>query len=183
MNIINSLPSQVVQKIGAILLGSRGSTCKVRECRYGIFSGTLIKTEIASKVCCRDDFFLDQADFDMCSRIRDLGLLTLIIDCKLVDHRLGQQVWIPIISHRLHKPVSYEPPWRYYYIVRNSTRLLVEGKMDVAFYVYQLIAWGTRILLKDGVRAFVKSFALGLVHGLVNRLGYLNPEVFKNPGG
>jgi rhamnosyltransferase len=180
VDIINSLPSRVIQRIGAVLLGSSGFTCKVRECRYGVFSGTLIRTEIALRACCRDDFFLDQADHDMYSRIRGLGLITLIIECKLVDHKLGRQMWIPIISHRLHKPVSYEPPWRYYYIVRNSTRLLVEGKMDVVFYINQLIYWGIRILLKDGIRAFIKPLALGLVHGLVNSLGYLNPEVFKN---
>jgi hypothetical protein len=52
--------------------------------------------------------------------------------------------------------------------------------MDVVFYINQLIYWGIRILLKDGIRAFIKPLALGLVHGLVNSLGYLNPEVFKN---
>ena len=49
----------------------------------------------------------------------------------------------------LHKLINHEPPWRCYYIVRNSTRLLIEGRMDFTIYRRQLIDWGIRILLVD----------------------------------
>jgi len=78
----------------------------------------LIRADVAVRVCCRDDLFLDQADFDMYSRIRELGYLALGINCGLVDHRLGTMR----LSKILHKLVDYEPPWRYYYIAKNSTR-------------------------------------------------------------
>jgi len=89
-------------------MGSVDGDCGIGEVRYGIFSGTLIRADVAFRVCCRDDFFLDQADFDMYSRIRKPGYFTLSVNCKLVDHRLGTVRWSKI----LHKLIDYEPPWR-----------------------------------------------------------------------
>jgi rhamnosyltransferase len=80
------------------LLSSRDSNCGDEKIKYGIFSGTLIRREIALKTCCREEFFIDQANFNMYSRIRELGYLTLVINCKLVDHKLGKKRHIPVIS-------------------------------------------------------------------------------------
>jgi len=135
LGLINNLPRRVLDRVGAVLMGSVDGDCGIGEVRYGIFSGTLIRADVAFRVCCRDDFFLDQADHDMYSRIRELGYITLGINCRLVNHRLGTMRWSKI----LHKPIGYEPPWRYYYIARNSTRLLIEGRIDPAFYIRQLI--------------------------------------------
>ena len=116
------LPEKIKRIIGAISLGSEGNYCRVYETRLGIFSGTLIKADIAMKTCCRYEFFMDQADHDLYFKIRRQGLLALQIRCKLVDHRLGTKTYVPILK----RFVDYEPPWRYYYIVRNSTILLRE---------------------------------------------------------
>jgi len=124
-------------RIGAVLLGSHDGDCSIGEVKYGVFSGTLIRADVAAKVCCRDEFFMDQADFDMYSRIRELGYLTLGIKCKLIDHKLGTRRWVPM----LRRYVPYEPPWRYYYIVRNSTKLIFEHKMDIITYINQLLYW------------------------------------------
>jgi len=118
LGLINNLPRFVLDRVGAVLMGSVDGDCGVGEIRYGVFSGTLVRADVAARVCCRDDLFLDQADFDMYSRIRELGYLTLGINCRLVNHRLSTMRW----SKTLHKPIGYEPPWRYYYIARNSTR-------------------------------------------------------------
>ena len=72
-----------------MLLSSADGDCSIGEIRHGIFSGTLIRADIAARVCCKDDFFLDQANHDMYSRIRELVYLTLSINCRLIDHRLG----------------------------------------------------------------------------------------------
>jgi rhamnosyltransferase len=114
---------------------------------------------------------MDQADFDMYSRIRELGYITLGIKCKLIDHKLGTRRWVPM----LRRYVPYEPPWRYYYIVRNSTKLLLESKMDIVKYIHQLLYWGTGILLVDGSRKLIKSFGLGIIHALLDELGYIDP--------
>jgi rhamnosyltransferase len=83
----------------------------------------------------------------------------------LIDHKLGRKRWVPIISSILGRAIDYEPPWRYYYIVRNSKVLLREGLMDPAFYVRQLLYFGVRVLLADD---FAK--ALGVPHGLMGRV-------------
>jgi rhamnosyltransferase len=93
LDLISNLPRFVLDRVGAMLLSSADGDCSISEVKYGIFSGTLIRADIAARVCCRDDFFLDQADHDMYSRIRELGYLTLSIDCRLIDHRLGTVRW------------------------------------------------------------------------------------------
>ena len=77
LGLINNLPRFVLDRVGAVLMGSVDGDCGIGEVRYGIFSGTLIRADVAARVCCRDDFFLDQADHDMYSRIRGLGYITL----------------------------------------------------------------------------------------------------------
>jgi rhamnosyltransferase len=178
LGLINNLPRHVLDRVGAVLMGSVDGDCSIGEVRYGVFSGTLVRADVAVRVCCRDDFFLDQADHDMYSRIRELGYITLGINCRLVDHRLGTMRWVPIISNIFHRSVNYEPPWRYYYIIRNSTRLLLEGKMDFAFYMRQLINWGVRILLADGPWKLIKPLGLGIIHAILNELGYVESRVF-----
>ncbi|MCC6055191.1 MAG: hypothetical protein LM583_00735 [Desulfurococcaceae archaeon] len=54
-------------------------------------------------------------------------------------------------------PLDYEPPWRYYYIVRNFTRLLIEGKTDFVLYLRQIIDWGAKIIFVDGSNKFLKA--------------------------
>jgi len=71
----------------------------------------------------------------------------------------------------LRRYVAYEPPWRYYYIVRNSTKLLFEHKMDIITYINQLLYWGNGILIVDRPRELVKSFGLGIIHALLDELG------------
>jgi rhamnosyltransferase len=174
LGLINNLPRHVLDRVGAVLMGSVDGDCGVGEIRYGVFSGTLVRADVAARVCCRDDLFLDQADFDMYSRIRELGYLTLGVDCRLVDHRLGTARWSKI----LHKSIDYEPPWRYYYIIRNSTRLLIEGRMDFTFYRWQLTYWSIRILFTDGPWKLIKPLGLGIIHALLNELGYIEPRAF-----
>jgi rhamnosyltransferase len=79
----------------------------------------------------------------------------------------------------LRRYVAYEPPWRYYYIVRNSTKLLFEYKMDIITYIIQLLHWGKGILLVDGPRKLVKSFGLGIIHALLDELGCIDSKYFK----
>jgi rhamnosyltransferase len=88
LGLINNLPRFVLDGVSAVLMGSVNGDCGVGEARYGIFSGTSVKADVAAGICCRDDFFLDQADFDMYSRIRELGYLTFGIKCKIMQQTL-----------------------------------------------------------------------------------------------
>ena len=83
---INNMPRFVLDGVSAVLMGSVNGDCGVGEARYEIFSGISVKADVAAGISCRDDFFLDQADFDMYSRIRVLCYLSFGIKCKLIDH-------------------------------------------------------------------------------------------------
>jgi len=74
LGLISNLPGFILDRVGAVLLCSTDVDCSIGEVRYGVFSGTLIKGDVAVRVCCRDDFFLDQADHDMYSRIRGVRI-------------------------------------------------------------------------------------------------------------
>jgi GT2 family glycosyltransferase len=68
LEVVDRLPPGVRGRLGAAFLGSAGGDCGVRGYRYGWFSGTPMRADIASKVCCKDDFFLDQADCERAPR-------------------------------------------------------------------------------------------------------------------
>ena len=174
-----NLPTLVRNKVGLIKLGSWDGDCGIYNIFYEAFSGTLIKSEIAVKACCRINFFLDQADHDLYVKVRELGYLTLRINCKLIDHELGNKIWSPILS-RIHRKnfVYYEPPWRYYYIARNATILFKERKMHSRIYLSQLLYWGLNVLFRDGFRKFLRPLGLGILHALLNQEGYVDKKHF-----
>ena len=151
---------------------------KIKSDKLGIFSGCIIKTEIIKKgVKIREEFFLDQADYDFFERIRKQGFKTLVYGEKLVEHRPGISLGIPIKLPFIKKLISiYEPPWRYYYIVRNSTILLFEGKIEISFWMKQLIFFIVPLIFVDGIRVALRALVIGLAHALLKRLGYLDPQ-------
>jgi hypothetical protein len=50
--------------------------------------------------------------------------------------------------------------------------------MDPAFYIRQLIDLGVIILLTDGPWKLIKPLGLGIIHAILNELGYVEPRVF-----
>ena len=47
LGLISSLPGFVLDRVGAVLMGSVDGDCSIGEVRYGVFSGTLIRADIA----------------------------------------------------------------------------------------------------------------------------------------
>jgi rhamnosyltransferase len=167
------------EKVMVVSLGSQIGDCSLKRALSGTFSGSLVRAEVFKKIKFRENFFLDQADFDFYSRVWEHGYIALLVDCKLIDHPIGKREWIPVLSKLRGEMLQYEPPWRYYYIVRNSTILLIERRLYIGFYLSQLVRWGLRILFKDGFFAFIKPLALGLFHGLLRMEGYMDKRVFS----
>ncbi|MBS7612397.1 glycosyltransferase [Candidatus Bathyarchaeota archaeon] len=143
----------------------------------GIFSGSLIKAELIKRgLKVREEFFLDQADYDFYNQVRRLGFLTVVYGEKLIDHEIGVKVLLPSLRRPYKRRIwVYEPSWRYYYVVRNSTVLLVERGLDVKTYIEQLIAFAVPSLFVDGISKTLKAVVLGTTHGLFRKLGFLNP--------
>lgn len=202
LELYNSLPGRVRARIGIVALGQMGSPhfCKIREVAGYTFSGTLIKAEIVKKITFRINFFLDQADFDLYSRVRECDLKTILVDCKLMEHRIGIPVIIPsllkliklkrflmiitkkirtknlgniVFPDKITGQISYENPMRYYYIVRNSLILLRERRKNIIAFISDCFRFGLAIIYIDGFTKFMKSFILGLSHGIVKKEGYL----------
>jgi rhamnosyltransferase len=203
MQLYHTLPNHLRAQIGIIALGQRESQspCTMREVVYHTFSGTLIKTELAREIPFRVNFFLDQADFDLYARVREQGYKTELIDCKLMQHRIGTPIFIPfvaktkillvkilekigirrighiMIANDISKVISYESPSRYYYIVRNSLILLMEKRKDVITFITDILWAGLAIICVDRFDKFLKAFILGLSHGITKRQGYLNKTI------
>lgn len=66
----------------------------------------------------REEFFVDQVDFDFCYKVKQKGYLILDSNQGGLEHQLG-------ISHAYFN----KPQWRQYLIIRNSTVLLYEQKI------------------------------------------------------
>jgi hypothetical protein len=49
-----------------------------------------------------------------------------------------------------------------------------EGLIDPATYIHQLAHWDVRLLLADGPTRLLKPLGLGLMHGLMREMGFLD---------
>lgn len=112
------------------------------EIPFTIISGMVIDISLFHNgLKYREDFFMDQVDFDLCYNIRDMGKKIFITSKKTMDHILGTRV------SRFGKELTVEPDWRIYLLLRNSTILLRERKIGAKFYLGQILyILGSRIL-------------------------------------
>ena len=119
----------------------------------------------------REEFFIDQVDFDFDFKVRKLGYKIILADGYLIDHRLGVKVG----------KLSYEPKFRIYYIIRNSTVLLIEGKIPISNYVYQIAYWSLSSVLHYGIFSYLRIFMNGIIDGFSRKLGKIdsNSRLFQ----
>lgn len=171
LKILNTLSKFMQNRVGVVKMGSQNGDCSIKPIKRGAFSGSIVRADLLRKLRFREGFFLDQADFDFYSKVWEYGYVALLINCKLIDHKIGVERWIPILSKIKKKPLIYEPPWRYYYIVRNSTILVLERRMELKYYIRQLRNFGLRILFIDGFLALLKPLVVGFIHGLMRKEG------------
>ncbi len=61
--------------------------------------------------------------------------------------------------------------------MRNSTILLLEGRLYSRLYLNQIIQLGIKILFKDGPKKFIKALGLGLLHALLGHEGYIDKRL------
>lgn len=138
------------------------------EKRLVMTSGNLVRADLAYDVGFNERLFMDQVDFDFCARLRARGFRVLEYDRECMEHRLGEPIRV---SGHLH---SYEGPQRLYYIVRNSTFLVLRRRLQVAFYLAQIVSWSGAYILGNGARSSVRCMAivaLGVFDGMLMRLG------------
>jgi rhamnosyltransferase len=207
-SIYNNLTDTFKKRIGIIALGwslyrERKINFRIYETIYHSFSGTILRAELVNKITFRRNFFLDQADYDLYDNVRKLGYRILVINENLLLHFRGKLCNIPFITKILNtclsfltkhlklkalgqlplseylEYVDYEPPWRFYYIARNSTILLLEGKKDIIAYLTSLIYRLLTIIYVNGILLAMKSLLLGLFHGLMKYEGVIDKKYFE----
>lgn len=107
---------------------------------YTISSGSVVNTYVFDKLGGFDNnLFIDVVDFEYCLRLNVNGYKILQDNRALFNHCIGN----PMI---INKTVCYNyPPFRYYYILRNSLIIMkkyeknIPGSVDLEYSIKQFI--------------------------------------------
>ncbi len=155
--------NKLQQKVGAIELPQRifDDKSEFFETESAITSGNIVNMEVYKFVKYREEFFLDQIDFDFDFELRNAGFTFVSYNVKSIDHKLGV---------RGNKAV-FEPSYRLYYIIRNSTVLFMEGKIGFNFYYRQIRYWAVNLLREKGIFTVLKPLVVGFLHGIQKKMG------------
>ena len=155
--------NQRFDNVGLIALGTNKTKKSIayREVKTMITSGNLVRAEVFNSLKFREEFFIDQVDLDFDYELRKLGYKIILVDGYLIDHRLGTRLG----------NLPHEPLFRIYYIIRNSTVLLIERKLNLNSYIYQIMYWSPSSILNDGFSKYCKILITGIFDGLFRRLG------------
>lgn len=114
-----------------------------------ITAGSLISIEAAERIGpFRDEFFIDQVDFEYCLRARAKQLSVVISSRPLMEHGISVPRECRLLGKRFFAPNT--PPERHYYATRNQLALVRE-------YAFREPAW-----VFASVRARLKEVLLML---------------------
>ena len=136
-----------------------------------MIDGSLVNADVLQNVKFREEFVVDQIDYDFCHEIRRLGYSILVYLGASMNKSIGKQ----------DKINSYEPLFRMYYISRNSTILLLEGKLGFTAYADQLIRWSSRYLRANGSLSFVAPVISGIKDAVLRNMRYIPPTDSWSP--
>jgi rhamnosyltransferase len=138
------------------------------ERRGVITSGNLVRADVLRRISFDEDLFIDQVDFDFCFAVRHLGYRVLLHKSISMDHVLGERF------HDTDKEHPYENAQRVYYIIRNSTYLVVRRRLTLRFYVAQAIVFCGAFVSMNGVLSLAHCARVvlrGVYDGVTGRLG------------
>jgi rhamnosyltransferase len=138
------------------------------ERRAVITSGSLIKADVAKEIAFNELLFIDQVDFDFCFSLRSHGYKVLQLKAIAMDHVLGEAYVDPKRDH------PYENAQRFYYIVRNSTYLMLRRRLSLRFYLVQIAVFSGAYISVNGAASTghaVVVICRGMIDGTLSRLG------------
>ncbi|MGC9124419.1 MAG: glycosyltransferase, partial [Thermoplasmata archaeon] len=117
---------------------------------WPIISGSIVNSKVYENgIRYREEFFLDQIDFDFDYNVKVHGFKIITTTYKSTEHELGKNV-----NAFLIKNVKYENDWRIYLISRNSFKLLMERKINLLFFIRQMMYWGIQYTMKLPFKPF-----------------------------
>lgn len=131
------------------------------EIAFPITSGNIVKMDVFDKIEYRDDFFIDGVDFDFDYEVRKFGYSIVKYNFHSIDHRLGIK----------KNGLLYEPDYRIYYIIRNSTVLLIEKKINLKMYTFQAFMWIMFSILNGKLYHSIVALISGFIDGINHNLG------------
>jgi rhamnosyltransferase len=155
-----------------------GHEANFQERRAVITSGNLIHENAVHLIDFDTELFIDQVDFAFCAKVRAQGFRILQQNKVSMDHQLGD------IAETNGKDHPYENAQRFFYIVRNSTYLVIRRKIGLRFFLGQLIVFSGAYLSVNGVRAIPRCIAIifrGLYDGITRRLGRREYPFLQSP--
>ncbi len=138
------------------------------ERRGVITSGNLVRADVSRRVAYDEQLFIDQVDFDFCHSLRRLGFRVFQQKIITMDHILGERY---DDLERIH---PYENAQRLYYIVRNSTYLVLRHRLLVRFYLAQVIVFCGAFVSVNGATSAVQCVrvvARGVIDAVGGRMG------------
>lgn len=138
------------------------------ERRGVITSGNLVPAELVQQVHFNESMFIDQVDFDFCHSLRERGHVVLQQKSITMDHILGERY---DDVERIH---PYENAQRMYYIIRNSTYLVLRRRLGVRFYFVQAVVFSGAFVSINGVGSVGHCIAVlvrGIFDGAAGRMG------------
>jgi len=144
---------------------------------FPIISGSLVNPSVfRDGLRYREEFFMDQIDFDFDFQVRRLGYSLFSTATNCISHQLGVK--------KDNDKFSTESPIRLYLIAKNSFILLKERKIDVYFFVTQLTIWLRNDLLNHKNKIFyifykyLIIYSLGIMDGIVSYI--LPPDINRS---
>ncbi len=174
--VLKSYYASKIENVGIISLSNynipnKGTFIEVNK---WMTSGNIIYAPILNLIRFREDFFIDQVDYEFCFNVKKHNLKILVYCKKLiVQHQIGKKIL------KLGKIVYFEPPSRYYYIVRNSTRLFLEGKINPFFYLKQLAVYTFKLMRVRRLTVVIWCLAFGFYDGVFNHMYNTRKISFK----
>ncbi|MEM3829660.1 MAG: hypothetical protein QXP36_10665 [Conexivisphaerales archaeon] len=137
-------------------------------------SGMTFSSKLFTKIQFREEFVMDQLDFEFCDQIYKLGGLIKIFPVPVIDN-------LPVgrVTNQLFHSV---PSWRLYTITRNALRLSLENGMNVKsllLWIHEVTHWFTLCVL-SGQSLFecIRNILLGIIDGIQGKLG-ITPNLLK----
>jgi rhamnosyltransferase len=146
------------------------------ERRGVITSGNLVRADLARQIRFNEALFIDQVDFDFCYSLRRLGHIVLQQKAITMDHVLGEHYRD---VGRVH---PYENAQRLYYIVRNSSYLVLRRRLLVRYYVVQVVVFCGAFVSVNGVNSLPLCVAVvvrGILDAALGRMGRREYPILK----
>jgi GT2 family glycosyltransferase len=141
-----------------------------------IFSGTLVNVKVLKKLNVKIDgnLFLHHADTDFFIRLSRRGCVSMVYMSPLLIHREGLPLFKPI-RLLFFNFYSVSAPYTIYYTIRNGFYLFIRNRIPILDFCTATIHHVVPSLIFN-FKETLKVTILGIAHGIVGRLGYLEIE-------